>query len=340
MYRNLIAIVIGLFLPVFVWAIIPATPHQFYGTVSFDSGSASDGLLIEVKIDNIVVGNTITSEGKYGYDSIFYVTDDGSRSGKTIEFYVSGINSGETFSFSNGASTNLNLTVPGTIGVIEETNEGTVIENETMAVAPLQSANIKLGDNLSVTVSSNTSTNAVINEVRKLNNAVFIGSMAVIAGNNLLNAYEIDITGDNLEISVTINYNDTDIDETTIRPYRFNGTSWVTIESFTIDKSANTVTFKVSSAQTPYAVFGEEEEDTGGSTEGSTTGTTGGTTGGYVPSATYTTGDIDKDGAVGVFDFNLLMVSWGNNPANSATDLDNNGKVDIFDFNLLMVNWG
>jgi hypothetical protein len=62
--------------------------------------------------------------------------------------------------------------------------------------------------------------------------------------------------------------------------------------------------------------------------------------GGYTPSATYTTGDINEDGTVDIFDFNTLMVNWGDSPANSAADLDGNGVVDIFDFNLLMVNWG
>lgn len=79
------------------------------------------------------------------------------------------------------------------------------------------------------------------------------------------------------------------------------------------------------------------EEDTDGETAGETAGGGGG---GYTPPATYTTGDIDENGAVDIFDFNTLMVNWGDSPTNSAADLDGNGKVDIFDFNLLMVNWG
>ena len=63
----------------------------------------------------------------------------------------------------------------------------------------------------------------------------------------------------------------------------------------------------------------------------------GGTT---TPPPSYEIGDINKDNKVDIFDFNLLMVNWGDDPANSAADLDGNGKVDIFDFNLLMVNWG
>lgn len=50
-------------------------------------------------------------------------------------------------------------------------------------------------------------------------------------------------------------------------------------------------------------------------------------------------GDINKDNKINIFDFNDLIISWGDALTNLAADLDNNGKVDIFDFNLLMVNW-
>jgi hypothetical protein len=335
--KKLAIIVLGLLLPVSALA-MPATPHQFYGTVSFDNGSAPNGLLVEAKIDNTVVGSTLTNNGRYG-DSVFYIEDpSGNRNGKTIEFYVSGINSGETYIFSNGASTNLNLTVPGIIGTIQEANENSVIENETAVITPSQSTNIKLGANLNINVSSATSTSALVNEVRHLTDTFFTGSHAVIAGNNVLNAFEINITGTGLTIQVTITYNDASIDENTVRPYRFNGTSWVEITPFTIDKSANTITFSVSSAQTPYAVFGSAPTQT--SPTESSGGGGGGGGGEITTPVTYKTGDIDKSNKIDIFDFNTLMVNWGNSPSNSAADLDNNGTVDIFDFNLLMVNWG
>jgi hypothetical protein len=50
--------------------------------------------------------------------------------------------------------------------------------------------------------------------------------------------------------------------------------------------------------------------------------------------------DINNDGSVGIFDFNLLMVKWGSAGQNIAADINCDGVVDIFDFNLLMVNWG
>ncbi|XOA43171.1 MAG: hypothetical protein ACKKMO_01710 [Candidatus Nealsonbacteria bacterium] len=422
--KNLAIIVVGLILPVSVWA-IPATPHQFYGTVNFENGPALDGLLVEAKIDNVVVGNTLTNDGKYGYGSIFYIIDpDSDRDGKIIKFYVSGINSGETYIFNNGASTNLDLTVPGTIGTIEETDEDAVIENKTIPVAPTQPTNIKLGTNLSVTISSITNTNATIEKIEKLSS----GNVAVFSGKNFLNAYEIKITGESLNISVTINYDDTGIDEDTVAPYWFNGTTWVEITDSVVDKNANTITFTIPSGSTIYAVFGSEPEPEpeptppsppaggGGATYtdttppsistvnavvGDTTATitwqtnelsiswivfgetttygeeaktttyttshsvtlndllpettyhyqikskdVSGNTGSYADKTFITlalgeavTGDTNNDNKVDIFDFNLLMVNWGDAPDNIAADLDGNGKVDIFDFNLLMVNW-
>jgi len=78
----------ALLVPLFVFA-APNMPHQFYGTVNFDSGSAPNGLLVEAKIDNVVVGTSVTNDGKYGYSPVFYITDpEGNRNNKTIKFYL------------------------------------------------------------------------------------------------------------------------------------------------------------------------------------------------------------------------------------------------------------
>ena len=50
-------------------------------------------------------------------------------------------------------------------------------------------------------------------------------------------------------------------------------------------------------------------------------------------------GDINRDKKVDIFDFNLLIVNWGDSPKNRKADLTKDGKVDILDFNTLMVNW-
>lgn len=49
--------------------------------------------------------------------------------------------------------------------------------------------------------------------------------------------------------------------------------------------------------------------------------------------------DIDIDGVIGLLDFNLLMVNWGEVEAGNPADLDQNGVIDIFDLNMIFVHW-
>lgn len=49
-------------------------------------------------------------------------------------------------------------------------------------------------------------------------------------------------------------------------------------------------------------------------------------------------GDIDQDGDVDVFDFNILIGDFRG--TNLRSDLNNDGKVNIYDFNLLITNFG
>ncbi|MBI3576605.1 sulfatase-like hydrolase/transferase [Candidatus Gottesmanbacteria bacterium] len=53
-------------------------------------------------------------------------------------------------------------------------------------------------------------------------------------------------------------------------------------------------------------------------------------------------GDIDKNGKVDIFDYNLLVANFGKTGVAGFTpaDIDNNGKVDIFDYNILVGNFG
>jgi len=57
------------------------------------------------------------------------------------------------------------------------------------------------------------------------------------------------------------------------------------------------------------------------------------------PSTTSQKGDANGDGKVDIFDFNSLMIHWGQAGKGVIGDFDGNGVVDIFDFNLLMINW-
>jgi len=340
--KNLAIIVMGLVLPVLVWA-VPAIPHQFYGTVNFTSGSAPDGLLVEAKlVDGVSVGSAITKDGKYGYDPLFKAYDNsGTLAGKTISFYVAGINTGETAIFSNGDSTNLNLTVPGSIGTINK-SAGDTITNQEIIVTSSSLTTVNMGSSMNVTVSSNTTTSANIEKIEQLGSSYYAGATAVIAGNNILNGYEIKISGSGLTITVTMNYSDTGIDENTIKPYYFNGTTWVEITPFTIDKTANTVTFTISAAATPYSIFGNPLVQSSGGGGGTTGGGGGGGTTTPTPqvaSASIIKGDANNDQKVDILDFNILMINWGKTGSGIAGDFNSDGKIDIFDFNLLMINW-
>jgi len=165
---------------------------------------------------------------------------------------------------------------------------------------------------------SSNSTNALVEKIEKLGTNFFTGAAAVISGKNLLNAYEIKVNAeDNVDIKVTMKYDDTGIDEDNIAPYKFDGTSWVAISPFSQDKSANTITFNIASAATPYVVFGSPVSTGGGSTGGGTTG--GGSTGGGGGNATGDTTaptisdikvDASRTAAVISWQTNELSISW------------------------------
>lgn len=417
MKKILILIFGTLFFPLVAFA-IPGIPHQFYGQVDFSNGPAPDGVGVEAKITGVTVAITTTLNGKYGYSPLFFITDpDNNRTGKEIKFFVGGIEGGSAI-FVNGEHTEIDFSISGNVGKITK-GENETITDQPIVITPTTPTVVEMGDKLKVSISSETNATATIEKIEKKSS----GNVAVFSGKNFLNAYEIKITGENLTISVTMKYDDAGIDEDTIIPYRFDGTSWVAITPFTIDKTANTITFTISSGETVYGVFGSvvQAAPTGGTTGGETTtgdttapsisavntvvgdttaiitwqtnegsiswivyGTTtaygeeaktttyvtshsvtlndlspattyhyqikskdtSGNIGSYIDKTFVTlalgekiTGDINKDNKVDIFDFNLLMVNWGDSPTNSAADLDDNGKVDIFDFNLLMVNW-
>ena len=52
-------------------------------------------------------------------------------------------------------------------------------------------------------------------------------------------------------------------------------------------------------------------------------------------------GDINCDGLVNLFDYNILVGNFGKTvPANTQGDLDGNGVVNLFDYNTLVSNFG
>lgn len=118
-----VLIFLGFLAPTLVFAQSLSLPHQFFGSVNFTDGVASDGLVVEARINGTVVGNSITANGKYGYNPnlLFALDNQGVYAGETVEFYVSGIKANQTKTFVNGESTPLDLTIPGTISEPEPT---------------------------------------------------------------------------------------------------------------------------------------------------------------------------------------------------------------------------
>ncbi len=323
----------------------PGIPHQFYGSVGFADGVAAlDGTTIEAKIGDEVIVSVPTKDGKYGYNpNLFYVTDpDNNRNGSEIQFFVNGLNALSSIIFSNGKIENLNLLLASVKTGTLENVVGTVVTDEEVVIVPDTPTIVKMGNDLEVALSPSGTegTNAVINKIEKLADDFFTGATAIISGNNLLNAYEIKVTGDNLTIDITMTYDDSSVDESTIKPYRFDGSGWVAITPFTIDKVGNTLTFSIASAQTPYAIFGETAEASSPPPAGG--GSPGGGGGGIIassPASTAIVGDINGNLKVDKYDFALMMAVWGRTGTGLAADLNNDGTVDKYDFALLMVNW-
>lgn len=78
----------------------PTQPQQFAGSVVINGKPAQDGLTVQAYIDGQGRESTLTSNGKYGYDEVYFVTAPtagaGSGDTSTITFYVEGYNTGVT----------------------------------------------------------------------------------------------------------------------------------------------------------------------------------------------------------------------------------------------------
>jgi len=99
--------------PLTALAQAPGIPHQFYGTVSYDSGTTPSGLTVRALVGSTVVSTSVTqSNGQYGVNPDLLIVS-GPTAGATILFTVNGTPARETAAFANGTLTNLNLTVPG-----------------------------------------------------------------------------------------------------------------------------------------------------------------------------------------------------------------------------------
>ena len=57
-------------------------------------------------------------------------------------------------------------------------------------------------------------------------------------------------------------------------------------------------------------------------------------------SAILLEGDLDKDGDVDIFDYNILVTNFGSTNCGNVADINSDCKVDIFDYNILIENFG
>jgi len=152
--------------------------------------------------------------------------------------------------------------------------------------------------------------------------------------------------------TIALTYTDANvsgIEESTLAPYRYDGSSWQLISGATVNTANNTVTF--STAQfSSFALFGEseeeeEEEESGG----------GGGGGGWfrkifkpTPKPTEPkpkpkprpTPDFNKDNKINIVDLSILLYWFGKTgPEIVPYDLNQDNKIDIADISILFYHW-
>jgi hypothetical protein len=87
----------------------PLVPHLFYGSVSVEGLDDPNGLTVQARVGETIVGSTLVIGDQYGYDPHLQVEE--LADGTTISFYVGGDDTNQTFNFESGAQTRLDLTI-------------------------------------------------------------------------------------------------------------------------------------------------------------------------------------------------------------------------------------
>jgi flagellar basal body-associated protein FliL len=104
----------------FVIAQVP-TYHQFYGeTKNHDGTNLTESMQVEVYIDVELKGTVTSSNGKYGYNPLFFV--ENGQDGQTIKFYINDVLSGN-YTFQDEQTTYLDLVWPCGNGQLNEGEE-------------------------------------------------------------------------------------------------------------------------------------------------------------------------------------------------------------------------
>jgi len=134
------------------------------------------------------------------------------------------------------------------------------INNLLLSISSSSAKVLQIGENLRIIITSSSTENIVITV-----GSVGVGTTSLF-DQILLNAYEINIEGDDLGIRVEISYQDGDFNESAIAPYVFNSLTgrWELINNFTVDILNNVVVFYIQSAHTPYAIFAPENTHSSG----------------------------------------------------------------------------
>ena len=259
----------------------PQLPHLFYGTAKVNGNDLPSGSVIIAKVSNVEKGRITTTEaGKYGGPS---GSDDkllvqGSiDENAEIKFFVNNIAANEVAQFESGKIENKSLTwaFPDVIEF------DAPLANEPYTCMPGTDIEINL-PGLTLTIECDTAEAGIINNVSNLGTGFLIGAPAPGGLEEISSVFEISIAGD-VEIIVTMSYDPTGIDESTVAPYKFVNGAWVAVTPFTRDTVANTVTFNVAPGGTPYTLFGSapapvEAAPTGGAVAGGGGGGGGGCT--------------------------------------------------------------
>ncbi len=138
--------------------------------------------------------------------------------------------------------------------------------------------------------------------------------------------------------SLRFYYSDSDIDgydEEEIRVYYWSTSSgeWVMISDYVLDQENNYITVSLNH----LTLFGVFSRRTVESVVTPTTETVSRGNGGVLQEIKK--GDVNNDGKVDIFDFNMLMVNWGDHSHLVLADFNKDYRVDIFDFNILIRHW-
>ncbi len=354
-------------LPFSLLAAPPQLPHLFYGTVTINGGPAPAGTVIIAKVGGIEKGRITTAAiGTYGgpgaYDGKLVVQGDDLTNGNTITFTVSEVNGTPTDLFENGNVEQLDLAFTISQVVVTPSGLGGLLDNGTINIsgsaANASSATFTQIVVINVAVDGGTSSVNIPKDtvITKTGGGTFnannltassvtpsslsgLGTGVVVNG-----ALQWGLANLGLEFSSPISISifvGTALNGQTLNVQRSTtgNSGWTSdgISPATCVVSSGVCSFSTTRAS--YFVASHTVSTGGG-------GGGGGGGSGLTPVSTSTPApgiaqkaDMDKNGKVDIFDFNLLMVHWGETGSGNVADINGDNRVDILDFNSLMIYW-